>query len=128
MPPIATDNLLTDTDADSQSLELKIAPAPLRLVQFFVNTRANYIDHEDLEEPEDLARWLKDQGVAGKGISVTESDLRWAVEVREALRALLMAKGLGEEDPVALGTEGWTAPWGASWRWRSEPTPRCGAG
>ena len=104
MPPIATDNLLTDTDADSQSLELKIAPAPLRLVQFFVNTRANYIDHEDLEEPEDLARWLKDQGVAGKGISVTESDLRWAVEVREALRALLMAKGLGEEDPVALGT------------------------
>ena len=58
----------------------KAAPAPLRLVQEFVNT-------VDLEHDREwLAEWL-----AGRGVRPTPRSLARAAEVREALRELLRA-------------------------------------
>jgi predicted RNA-binding Zn ribbon-like protein len=63
----------------------KAAPAPLRLLQLFVNTA----DHENGSE------WLSDQAALDVWLAEHELpggvDLREALELREALRALLRA-------------------------------------
>ena len=68
----------------------KAAPGPLRLVQQFVNTID--LDHgrEWLAGPSALETWCEEHGLALEG-PVTESELRRAVELREALRALARA-------------------------------------
>ena len=72
----------------------KAAPAPLRLLQLFVNTA----DHENgsdwLPDQPALEAWLAEHELPGG------ADLREALELREALRALLRANS-GEERPAA---------------------------
>jgi len=76
------------------------APAPddLRLVQDFVNT----VDRENGVELFDgaggLRDWLRHRGLTGR---VTAADVEWAVEVREALRTMLLGDG---EDAAARST------------------------
>ena len=65
----------------------KAAPEPLRVVQRFVNT-------VDLERGDDwLPSWLDERGLAG--------ELSRARELREALRALLVANNGAALDPAA---------------------------
>lgn len=81
------------------------APGELALVQGFVNT----LDSEDglrqvetLNRPADLERWLRDRGLLERGSNIGAPELRRALEVRRALRALLLANTGGALDPGAV--------------------------
>jgi CGNR zinc finger protein/putative stress-induced transcription regulator len=68
------------------------APAPLRLVQAFVNTLDIENDVEELTEPETLHGTLVRLGVLDPDEgSLTVADLRTGLEAREALRELALA-------------------------------------
>ncbi len=75
------------------------APPPMHLVEDFVNTRNE--DDESLATPAALAGWLTERGLGPPRLRATKDDLARAVEVREALRALLMANNGGPADPDA---------------------------
>ena len=72
----------------------KTAPEPLRLVQHFVNS-THIHEHrpaeEELVSPEALRDWLAARGLMGASEPVSDTDLAHALDVREGLRALLMA-------------------------------------
>jgi predicted RNA-binding Zn ribbon-like protein len=81
----------------------KAAPGSLRLVQAYVNTT----DHEQLEmlsSPTDLEGWLGDHGLLADDPTPSASDLRRALEVREALRVLLQANNVRGRSQVASAT------------------------
>jgi predicted RNA-binding Zn ribbon-like protein len=72
----------------------KTAPGPLFLVQDFVNSvhfEPGEPTREFLTDAEALRGWLADHGLIEAGEQVTEGDLRRALDVREGLRALLLA-------------------------------------
>jgi predicted RNA-binding Zn ribbon-like protein len=75
------------------------APAPLRLVQAFVNTLDIENRVEELERPEDLRETLVRLGVHD-GRPLSEADLRTGVEAREAIRELALANS-----GVPMGSE-----------------------
>src|ERR687886_170562 len=66
------------------------APQPLRLVQEFVNTVDMENGVEELSSPGELAALLDRLGLGGPELRLGERDLRDALEVREALRRLLL--------------------------------------
>jgi predicted RNA-binding Zn ribbon-like protein len=76
------------------------ADGPLRLVQDLVNTvdRENVV--ELLEGPHGLADWLARRDLPGAA-DVTARELGRALELREALRTLLLANNGGPDDPAA---------------------------
>jgi predicted RNA-binding Zn ribbon-like protein len=82
----------------SESAPEKSAPGDLYLVQRFVNS----VDLESLEEelstPEALRGWLGERELMDADEPVTEGDLRRALDVREGLRALLLANNGHELD------------------------------
>ncbi|HEY1356990.1 MAG TPA: CGNR zinc finger domain-containing protein [Thermoleophilaceae bacterium] len=80
----------------------KPAPEPLDLVQRFVNSLD--IDHhdEELRSPEQLRDWLAGRGLLSADEPVSEGDLRRAIDVREGLRALLLANNGEELDEAAV--------------------------
>ena len=82
----------------------KPAPDDLVLVQGFVNTRDLEDDEEDVPDPAALGRWFAHYGLMPEDTEVSEADYRQAIRVREALRAVLVAKNGGEADPAALDT------------------------
>jgi len=67
------------------------APEPLRPVQVFVNTLDIENGVDELAGPDALAEILAEAGVGDPGLRPTDADLRTAFDVREALRALLLA-------------------------------------
>jgi predicted RNA-binding Zn ribbon-like protein len=77
------------------------APGSLRLVQAFVNTIDREHGPDLLDEPEGLADWLERHHMPA---TVTAADLAAAVEVREALRTLLLANNGEPYDPAAQAT------------------------
>jgi hypothetical protein len=81
------------------------APHPLRLVQAFVNTKDTENAVEELSTPAALRDALLRIGVlGGDEPELGEGDLRHAVEVREALRELLLANNGGRVGADALAT------------------------
>ena len=82
----------------------KPAPGDLVLVQGFVNTRDLEEEREDLPDAAALARWLSHYGLMTGDGAVSDADYRQAIRVREALRAVLVAKNGGERDPGAIET------------------------
>jgi predicted RNA-binding Zn ribbon-like protein len=81
------------------------APGSLETVRAFVNTLD--IDPDDggerLTGPAELAKWLADAGLADEGpkaLGATGADLRRAIELREALRAHLLAH---HDQPLPAG-------------------------
>jgi predicted RNA-binding Zn ribbon-like protein len=72
----------------------KTAPEPLRLVQRFINSTEIHETRptdEELVSPEALRDWLAERGLMDRSEEVSEADLGRALDVREGLRALLMA-------------------------------------
>jgi predicted RNA-binding Zn ribbon-like protein len=69
----------------------KTAPAPLELVQRFVNSVDRESGEDELGSPQELRAWLAARELIGPGDEVSGADLRRALDVREGLRALLMA-------------------------------------
>jgi predicted RNA-binding Zn ribbon-like protein len=72
----------------------------LRLVREFVNTYDLEPDTEALGSPDDLVKWLRHNGLLGSGVA-TDADLGRAIELREAIRELLVANHDGSSAPVA---------------------------
>jgi predicted RNA-binding Zn ribbon-like protein len=81
----------------------KTAPEPLELVQRFVNSVDLDRGEDELTSPDALREWLAERDLIGRDEPVTKADLRRAIEVREGLRALLMANNglVVDEDRVA---------------------------
>jgi predicted RNA-binding Zn ribbon-like protein len=81
------------------------APGDLATVQAFVNTLDSddgFQQFELLKEPADLERWLGGRGLLERGARLGPADLRRAIEVRQALRALLLANTGAELDRGAV--------------------------
>ena len=80
----------------------KPAPEPLALVQRFVNSLD--LDHgdEELRGPDNLRDWFAERGLISADERVSEGDLRRAIDVREGLRALLLANNGAELDKAAV--------------------------
>ena len=78
------------------------APGRLELVRQFVNTLDLEDGEEKLADPAGLAAWLREHDLMEAGAEVGEADLRRALEVREALRAQLMANNGHDPDPKAV--------------------------
>jgi predicted RNA-binding Zn ribbon-like protein len=72
------------------------APGELEQVRAFVNTRQIGHAIERLSDPAALAGWLTERGLAGGGLRATRADLAHALELREALRAMLVAHTGGD--------------------------------
>ena len=66
------------------------APAPLELVREFVNTLDFETGNDELSSPAVLASWLDARGLRAPGVKLGPAALRHSVELREALRALLL--------------------------------------
>jgi predicted RNA-binding Zn ribbon-like protein len=77
--------------APGDSTPAKTAPGPLSLVQRFVNSVDLETGEDELTSPEALRDWLAERALMGPDETVAKSDLRRAIDVREGLRALLMA-------------------------------------
>lgn len=85
---------------------LEPAPGDLRIVQAFVNTRDLEQGTDDLADPRQLAAWLERWRLlpaATAAEPIGESQRRRAVELREGLRALLLAHNGEPLDPEATG-------------------------
>jgi predicted RNA-binding Zn ribbon-like protein len=81
----------------------KTAPEPLELVQRFVNSVDLESGEDELTGPDELRAWLAERDLIAPGEAVTKADLRRALDVREGLRALLMANNgmAADEERVA---------------------------
>ncbi|MEP6640667.1 MAG: ABATE domain-containing protein [Gaiellales bacterium] len=77
------------------------APGELRLVQEFVNTRDAESGDDRLASPEGLAAWLGEQTLPGAAGPLGASDVTAAVQLREALRAILRTNSGAPSDPAA---------------------------
>ena len=80
------------------------APGELELVREFVNTLDIDEGIEELDEPAKLRDWLVAHDLIAAGARVDAGALRRAVEVREALRAVLLHNGGLDLDPEAPPT------------------------
>jgi predicted RNA-binding Zn ribbon-like protein len=85
------------------SVPEKTAPDPLELVQRFVNSVDLESGEDELRSPHELRDWLADRDLIARDQPVSKADLSRAIDVREGLRALLMAHtGLAlDEERVA---------------------------
>jgi len=70
------------------------APGQLALVERFVNSTA--------ATPAELGAWLAEHGLAEAGASWSSQDVGRAAELREGLRALLLANNGVAPDPAAV--------------------------
>ncbi len=78
------------------------APAELELVRAFVNTLDIEEGTDELETGAGARAWLSAHGLGGG--AVNDGDRRRLVEVREALRELLLANNLSEQAPATALT------------------------
>jgi predicted RNA-binding Zn ribbon-like protein len=78
------------------------APEPLRLVQAFANSREPRPAGDELGTPERLSAWLDRHGLLSGGEPVSDADLRRALELREAVRELLLANNGGPTQPATI--------------------------
>ena len=76
-------------------------PHDLDLVIDYVNTLDHEAASDALGTPDALARWLSEHGVLAAGARLSASQHAQAVELREALRALMLANNGGEQAPDA---------------------------
>ncbi len=87
-------------DADSKPPP----PGDLELVQSFVNTTDFEQGIDRLAEPKQLRAWLQQRHLLGAEEQLNPADVRRALGVREALRALLLANNGRPPDPEAVET------------------------
>jgi predicted RNA-binding Zn ribbon-like protein len=80
------------------------APGDLEAVREFVNTVDIEDGSEQLADPPALVHWLADHDLIEAGAKASATDLGHAIEVREALRALMAANNQGEPAGGATDT------------------------
>lgn len=79
--------------------ERQVAPGHLEHVRAFVNTVELEHGQEELTSGVALAQWLSDRGLASAGARASRGDLQQAQELREAIRAILLAHSDGSPPP-----------------------------
>jgi len=80
------------------------APGALEFVREFVNTADLEAGEDRLDSPAALVAWLAERGLVDGGTAAGPTDLRRAIELREALRAILLAHAdHSPEDRAAPG-------------------------
>ncbi len=84
----------------------KPAPGGLGLVQGLVNTIDTEHGPDLLDEADGLREWLLRRALLEPGEPVDADGLAAALELREALRMLLLANNGGPDDPAARATLG----------------------
>jgi predicted RNA-binding Zn ribbon-like protein len=84
--------------APGTAIPAKRAPAPLELVQRFVNSVDRESGEDELTGPAELRAWLAERDLIVADERVTRADLERAIDVREGLRALLIANNGMEAD------------------------------
>jgi predicted RNA-binding Zn ribbon-like protein len=106
-PSLGVSNYLNSIDGDvTVQLRLMVmskqqeAPGELELVRAFVNTIDIEAATEEIAEPADLAGWLERHGLAAPPLKAGSADVGHAVELREALRAVLLAHNGGADAPT----------------------------
>jgi predicted RNA-binding Zn ribbon-like protein len=67
------------------------APGDLERVREFVNSIDLERHEDELDTPAALKRWMAVRGLMPSNVRVSQRDLRQAIELREALRRLLLA-------------------------------------
>ncbi len=77
------------------------APGELEIIRAFVNTIDIEDGTEELASPAALANWLETHGLAAPPLDARPADLARARELREAIRAILLAHNRGEESDAA---------------------------
>ncbi len=87
----------------------KPAPAPLALVEEFVNSHHVHPHREGeelegLKTPDDLQAWLVDRHLIEADEQIGATDLDYAIETREALRRILLTNGGATPDGQAVET------------------------
>jgi predicted RNA-binding Zn ribbon-like protein len=87
--------------ASDRNDERLAAPGNLELVRDFVNTLDILPGTERFKDPAGLALWLADRRLMPLSPALTESDLARAKNLREALRAVLLANAGLPLDPGA---------------------------
>lgn len=80
------------------------APGDLGLLQAFVNTASLEEGLDELDGVEGFSEWLFEEGLVPERMVVSEEELGVAVELREALRALLRANNGEKLDPASPET------------------------
>src|SRR2546429_9623722 len=80
------------------------APGDLELVRAFVNTRDIEARREQLSTPGELHEWLVGHGLLAPDEAAGGADLRRALKLREALRAVLLANNGAPGDGAAAET------------------------
>lgn len=80
-----------------------VAPEGLELVRGFVNTLDVESDTDALAEPDGLADWVVEHDLGDDAFGASPADVRRAAELREALRALLLANNGEVVEPAAVG-------------------------
>src|SRR6266550_4684954 len=73
------------------STAVRPIPKELELIQDFVNTRELDPARDEISEPRLLAAWLSERGLLPEGARATRAHVERAVDLREALRTLLLA-------------------------------------
>ena len=74
------------------------------MVREFVNTLDIEGGTDDLETPRGLASWLAERGLLQSGAKLGQRELRRAIELREALRQLLLANNGAPLRPEEIET------------------------
>jgi predicted RNA-binding Zn ribbon-like protein len=111
--------------APGESTPEKTAPQPLYLVQRFVNSVDLEDGDDELTSPETLRDWLAERRLMGPGEAVTKADLERARDVREGLRALLLANnGLPLDEGKVERLDRSVARAGVRMRFRPGARPR----
>lgn len=86
----------------NESVPEKRAPDPLYVVQRFVNSVDLEDGEDELESPEQLRSWFAQRGLMEDDEPVSAADLRRALDVREGLRALMLANNGHELDAAKV--------------------------
>jgi predicted RNA-binding Zn ribbon-like protein len=78
------------------------APGELDLVRRFVNTLDVEVEHEELSSPAALTDWLRENGLLGQNERANADDLEAALDVREAIRSMLLSNNGEPVDTDAI--------------------------
>ena len=95
---------MAEGGSQDEAGKVQAAPGALDLVRGFVNTIDIEAGEEHLQTAASLQRWLADRGLLPSDEPVDEMALRRALEIREALRNLMLANNGGALAPHALDT------------------------
>jgi predicted RNA-binding Zn ribbon-like protein len=85
-------------------LGTEAAPGQLEHVRQFVNTLDVETGTDELDAPVKLASWLAERDLLDMRVEVGRGELRRAIELREALRRLLLANNAAALDGQAIET------------------------